>query len=301
MDRGALPRAVELAWGLDQPGTRGPKKGLSLEHILDTAIELADAEGVTALSMGRVAKALGFTTMSLYRYVASKDELIELISDRVIGPPPVIPDGVSWRVKLEAWANHEYATMLSRPWWLKLPITAPPTGPNNMAWLDAGLSALDGVALSAASKFQVVTNVSLFVIGRARFSADLASRSAQSADGDVAYGALIARVINREDFPTSALQLTRAASRTAVRRARPPATTLSISVSRSACCSTESRSWCSGQDTSAVALTSSMIRSVINPPRRAPPTRAVLLFRRRCTRAWRPSRKGPVAGRSRAR
>ncbi|MDP0947399.1 hypothetical protein, partial [Klebsiella pneumoniae] len=57
------------------------------------------------------------------------------------------------------------------------------------------------VALSAASKFQVVTNVSLFVIGRARFSADLASRSAQSADGDVAYGALIARVINREDFP----------------------------------------------------------------------------------------------------
>lgn len=95
MDRGALPRAVELAWGLDQPGTRGPKKGLSLEQILDTAIELADAEGVTALSMGRVAKALGFTTMSLYRYVASKDELIELISDRVIGPPPVIPDGVT--------------------------------------------------------------------------------------------------------------------------------------------------------------------------------------------------------------
>ncbi|WP_092806605.1 TetR/AcrR family transcriptional regulator [Rhodococcus globerulus] len=201
MDGGALPRAVELAWGLDQPGTRGPKKGLSLEQILDSAIELADAEGVTALSMGRVAKSLGFTTMSLYRYVASKDELIELISDRVIGPPPVIPDGVSWRAKLEVWANQEYATMLSRPWWLKLPITAPPTGPNNMAWLDAGLSALDGVALSAASKFQVVTNVSLFVIGRARFSADLASRSAQSADDDVAYGALIARVINREDFP----------------------------------------------------------------------------------------------------
>src|SRR6478752_793909 len=49
----------------------------------------------------------------------------------------------------------------------------------------------------AAWKFQVVTNVSLFVIGRARFSADLASRSAQSADDDVAYGALIARVINR--------------------------------------------------------------------------------------------------------
>ncbi|MDJ0115098.1 TetR/AcrR family transcriptional regulator C-terminal domain-containing protein, partial [Rhodococcus erythropolis] len=68
-------------------------------------------------------------------------------------------------------------------------MTAPPTGPNNMAWLDAGLSALDGVALSAASKFQVVTNVSLFVIGRARFSADLATRSAQSEDDDVAYGA----------------------------------------------------------------------------------------------------------------
>lgn len=197
-DDGALPKVVELAWGLDQPGTRGPKRGLSLEQILDTAIELADAEGVTALSMGRVAKSLGFTTMSLYRYVSSKDELLELISDRVVGPPPVLPKDASWRVQLEAWANQEYAMMVSRPWWLKLPITAPPTGPNNMAWLDAGLGALAGVELTAASKFQVITNVSLFVIGRARFVVDLA---AQTVADEAAYQAVIARVVNREDFP----------------------------------------------------------------------------------------------------
>lgn len=82
-----LPQSVQLAWGLSDTGTRGPRRGLTLEQVLDAAIEVAGAEGLEALSMSRVAKQLGFTTMSLYRYVSNKDQLVELAWDRAIGSP----------------------------------------------------------------------------------------------------------------------------------------------------------------------------------------------------------------------
>ncbi|AQA20517.1 bacterial regulatory, tetR family protein [Rhodococcus sp. MTM3W5.2] len=117
---GDLPRAVKLAWGLAEPGSRGPRRGLSIERILDTAIEIADTEGAASLSMARLAKELGFTTMSLYRYVKSKDELIELISDRVVGPAPHIEPGTPWREALAQWATSEYEALMRHPWWLQL-------------------------------------------------------------------------------------------------------------------------------------------------------------------------------------
>lgn len=208
-----LPRAVKLAWGLEKAGARGPKRGLSLERIVDAAVELAEEDGVGALSMARVAKRLGFTTMSLYRYVASKDELIDLISDRVIGPPPVFPDGLSWRDGLRYWARAEYDQLMRHRWWLQLAVGAsPPTGPNNIAWLDAGLGTLADTPLPPALRFQVVLNTSLYVIGRARFAADFlgaadsdtaAARSAAEYD----YGAVIGKLVAGGAFPHLAATL----------------------------------------------------------------------------------------------
>src|SRR5690606_29277830 len=86
-----LPKSIELMWGLAPAGTRGPRRGLSLEQIVDTAIELADEEGFAALSMNKVAERLGFTAMSLYRYVDSKSTLVEIALDRVLGTPPETP------------------------------------------------------------------------------------------------------------------------------------------------------------------------------------------------------------------
>ncbi|MFC9790247.1 TetR/AcrR family transcriptional regulator [Rhodococcus sp. NPDC127528] len=195
---GDLPRTVKLAWGLAEPGSRGPRRGLSIERILDAAIELADAEGASALSMARLAKQLGFTTMSLYRYVKSKDELIELVTDRVVGPAPHIEPGTPWRDALAQWAASEYEALMRHRWWLQLPITAVPTGPNNMAWLDAGLGALAGTPLPPALKFTVVVNTSLYVIGRARFAADIASTPPAE---EVAYGALLPQLLDPARFP----------------------------------------------------------------------------------------------------
>ena len=72
-------RSVELLWGQPERPNRGPKPGLSVERIVRVAIEIADAEGLPAVSMQRVASEFGFTTMSLYRYVPGKNELIDLM------------------------------------------------------------------------------------------------------------------------------------------------------------------------------------------------------------------------------
>lgn len=202
---GDLPRAVRLAWGLTEPGTRGPRRGLSLEKILDTAIEVADAEGAASLSMARLAKELGFTTMSLYRYVKSKDELIELITDRVVGPAPHIEPGTPWRDALAQWATSEYEALMRHRWWLQLSLGGvPPTGPNNIAWLEAGLGCLADTPLPPPLRFQIVLNTSLYVIGRARFAADFAAASATVSPEYAAaldYPVLLPQLLDPATFP----------------------------------------------------------------------------------------------------
>src|ERR1700727_715220 len=74
-----LPAGLDLLWGRRHAGKRGPRRGLSADAIVDAAIRLADAEGLEGVSMARVAAELGFTPMSLYRYVTSKEELLQLM------------------------------------------------------------------------------------------------------------------------------------------------------------------------------------------------------------------------------
>ena len=82
---GDRARTMELLWGVQKKPSRGPKPSMSVGRIVRAAIEIADAEGLGALSMGRVAEELGFTTMSLYRYVPGKAELIDVMLDSVMG------------------------------------------------------------------------------------------------------------------------------------------------------------------------------------------------------------------------
>lgn len=170
--------ALRLLWGMEAAGTRGPKRGLSLEGIVDAAIAVADAEGYAALSMKRVAEELGRTAMSLYRYVDSKTTLIELMSDRVLGLPPAPDPALGWRDGLRQWALAEYELAVRHPWWLEIPMTTPPLGPNNMAWLNAGLTILERTGLPAAVRLRLVMNLTLYVIGRMRLSLELGQADA---------------------------------------------------------------------------------------------------------------------------
>ena len=101
-----LPRGIALAWGIAEAPQRGPKREMSIERIVEAAMEIADADGITAVSMGGVAARLGFTTMSLYRYVTAKDDLLVLMNEEGIGLPPdhdVIDD--DWRTGLQRWLD----------------------------------------------------------------------------------------------------------------------------------------------------------------------------------------------------
>ncbi|MFI6213231.1 TetR/AcrR family transcriptional regulator [Nocardia brasiliensis] len=192
-----LAKSFALLWGMDEQGTRGPKRGLSLDQVIDAAIQVADAEGVGALSMSRVAKHLGFTAMSLYRYVDSKDTLLALVSDRVLGQPPELPVGKGWRVGIEAWAWAEVEQIRRHPWFLSLPLATPPVGPCNMAWLDAGLATFADSAVPESTKLQLVMNVSLYVLGRLRVAREMGG---DDEDNDE-YPAMLSRVLDPQRFP----------------------------------------------------------------------------------------------------
>lgn len=185
-DSGEIPRGIGLLWGLREPARRGPRGGLSVERITRAAIEVADAEGLGAVSMARVARQLGAGTMSLYRYVASKDELLLLMSDAALTDPPVPPPGAGWREALRHWGDSVLAELRRHAWYVQIPLAGPPMGPRNMAWFDAALRTLDGTGLDAGDRVAAVMTLVTYVQGEVRLTAELiaARLAGTEASGD---------------------------------------------------------------------------------------------------------------------
>ena len=166
-----LPPSVSLLWGLQEKGRRGgPKPALSLERIVAAAVELADEGGVAALSMARLAEKLGFTTMSLYRYVSSKDDLMLLALDAAIGLPAYVPAG-SWKDQVRQWSQELTLFYRAHPWVLDVAISGLPAGPNQLAWFDRGLGALSTTTLDPGEKASSVLLLATFVRTQPRVSA----------------------------------------------------------------------------------------------------------------------------------
>jgi AcrR family transcriptional regulator len=196
-----LPPSIELAWGLGDRPARGPRRGMTLDRLVSAGIKVAMTDGLGALSMGRVAKELGVGTMSLYRYVAAKDDLLTLMFDAGIGAPPAIDPAVhDWRDGLTMWAQGIRAAYRRHPWALRVPISAPPLGPNNVAWLDAALQALSTTPLSEQEKLSTVLLVSGFVRNESTLMADLMAGAA-SEQVMPQYGTTLAAVLPEGRFP----------------------------------------------------------------------------------------------------
>ena len=162
--------SVELLWGHQERPSRGPKPGLSLDGIVRAAITIADAEGLDAVSMQRVAGEFGFTTMSLYRYVPGKSELIDLMIDTAIGPPPdlsAIPGG--WRPRLAEWARQTWAFFQQHPWFLGAAMHRI-MGPNQLGWLEQAVAALSGNGLVGQELMEAVLVVNGHVRSMAPFA-----------------------------------------------------------------------------------------------------------------------------------
>ncbi|WP_219413262.1 TetR/AcrR family transcriptional regulator [Pseudonocardia nigra] len=163
-------RSLQLMWGTSEEPTRGPKPGLSVERIVRAAIEAADAEGLVALSMRRIATTLGMGAMSLYRYVPSKAVLVDLMVDEVYREDLDAAAAVEgdWRTRLEAFGRQEWALYLRHPWLLQVAQGRPMFGPNSMRSTDIVLHAVDGLGLTEDEMLGAVVMVSSFVAGLAK-------------------------------------------------------------------------------------------------------------------------------------
>lgn len=154
---------------------------LSVATIVATAVAMADAEGIDALSMRRIATELGAPTMSLYRHVESKDGLVVLMIDAVLGedsfPPPSDAD---WRADLEVCARLQWAGFLRHPWLARvMSVTRPQLVPNGFRYTEWCLRALAPLGLSMESMMHISVLVFSHVKGMA---IDIASETEQRQD-----------------------------------------------------------------------------------------------------------------------
>jgi AcrR family transcriptional regulator len=181
-----LPAGLDLLWGRRGPGKRGPRPGLSADAIVDAAIRLADAEGLEGVSMARVAAELGFTTMSLYRYVVSKEELLQLMwNGSARGVEGLVLEGDGWRARLRMWAIVQRDMIDRHPWITQMPMAAPPVAPNSLIFVERGLETLDGTGQAEPDKLRFIGLISSYTLSEARMANDArrAAREAATAAG----------------------------------------------------------------------------------------------------------------------
>ncbi|WP_369256754.1 TetR/AcrR family transcriptional regulator [Geodermatophilus amargosae] len=196
-----LPPQVALLWGRRTTARRGRASGLGVEAITQAAIRIADAEGLAAVSMARVAAELGSAPMSLYRHVDSKDELLLLMSDAALEGAPELA-GSDWRERLSSWAYAVLACIRRHPWYREIPISGPPVGPRDLEWFDRALGALADTGLPEGEKVLVVMGLMPVVHGQARLSIDLAS--GYEADPEAfgaGFGRALATVVDPARYP----------------------------------------------------------------------------------------------------
>jgi AcrR family transcriptional regulator len=197
-DETDLPPDVAVLWRLREVPRRGPRPTLTVDDIVEAAIDVADADGLGALSMAAVAARLGNSTMALYRHVRSKDELLLLMVDGALEDPAPFPEDADWRAKLRLWVRDVLTVLRKHRWYAHIPVSGPPVGPRNLAWFDRALEALEGTGLAAHERVGVVTALLTQVHGQIRLSADMVSEPGSTA---ARYGEVLTRVVDPARFP----------------------------------------------------------------------------------------------------
>jgi AcrR family transcriptional regulator len=200
MDISSLPKNLAILYAARDPQRRGPKPALTLDGVIAAAIEIADLEGLPGVSMAKVAERLGFTTMSLYRYVSSKDELLLLMADRANREQTPVATPESWREGLAAWATGVFTIYRQHPWLLRMPMSAPPAGPSQLLWMEAGLQNLARLDVHEGLKLQVVQLLHGYARAEAQLSSDLSHPD--PATGSTAdYGRILRAVTDPATHP----------------------------------------------------------------------------------------------------
>lgn len=204
-------RTLELLWRQPERAERrrGPRQGLSVDEIVETAVALADENGLAALTMRRLATTLGVATMTLYTYVPGKAELLDLMLDSVYREMPrTDTTGEPWRRRLEAVAADNRRLYERHPWAATVSVSRPPLGPGLMAKYEHELRALDGSGVDDVDRDAALTFLLDFVRASALAAADAEATRRESELSDEqwwsANAPLLARVFDGTAYPTAA-------------------------------------------------------------------------------------------------
>jgi AcrR family transcriptional regulator len=200
-----LPRVLQLLWGREETGRRGPKPGRSIDDIAAAAVRIADTDGLPAVSMSAVATEVGLTTMALYRYMDSKSDLFVAMVDAAYGPPPARKATGKWRTQLESWASGNRAALGRHPWIVQVPIHEPPLAPNQLRWMERGMRAFATTPLTEQQKLSSLLLVEVYVRGQALLSTQLgdALKGAplDQREADERYARRLGQLIDEDGFP----------------------------------------------------------------------------------------------------
>jgi AcrR family transcriptional regulator len=184
-------------WAVAAPGTRKPR--FTRVQIAKTALKIADAAGFEALSMRRVADALGAGTMTLYYYVRTKEDLLTLVEDALLGEIFAACDPLpkAWRAAIGELAAATRATYLRHAWALRA-LTGVRIGPNGLRHIEQSLQAVAALDLPVERKIQILSIVDDYVFGHC---AGLARRSTFDRKTVKAVGEAMKRYLDEGDYP----------------------------------------------------------------------------------------------------
>ncbi|MEU6755190.1 TetR/AcrR family transcriptional regulator [Streptomyces sp. NPDC046685] len=202
-------RTLQLLWrGSSSDPRRGPRRGLSIDAVVEAATAIADAEGLDALTMRRVAKELGVVPMTLYTYVPGKAELLDLMLDAAYARMPrTDTTGQPWRQRVTAIAEENKALFERHPWAAAVSTARPPLGPGQMSKYEHELSGLDGLGLGDVEMDDCLSHLLTFVQAWARADADAKAAQRDSALDDQQWwelnAPLLARVLDEKAYPTA--------------------------------------------------------------------------------------------------
>ena len=152
-----LPNNRQSIWARPERGSRGPAPAHSRDVIVAAAIALADADGIAAVSMRAVATELDTSAGSLYRYLSSRDDLLDLMTDRVAGELRPYPEADGdWLDTMLLLARRQLALHRRHAWLLDVVHRPSGVGPEGLAWMDNCLRILEPVRCAVTAKFEAI-------------------------------------------------------------------------------------------------------------------------------------------------
>ncbi|MDQ2839387.1 MAG: TetR/AcrR family transcriptional regulator C-terminal domain-containing protein [Actinomycetota bacterium] len=189
-------------WERTLPVARDRREVLQPEQVAQSAFELAEADSLAATSVKRLANRLGVPAVRLEQYLPSREDLLDLMLDVVLGEIALPEQGITvdWRSSLRAIAIATHATASQHPWLVELIGGRPPSGPNGLRFIEAGLATFAGAGLDITEAAHCVNAVQAFVCGSVQLHAARGASAGQR-DGAARNARYLTEAVAGPDYP----------------------------------------------------------------------------------------------------